>query len=88
MSPRVRPRLRDLTSADADRVLEITRETGVFREEELGIAGEVFADCVNHPGPSGGAAPVEAAINSGPNTEALWFRYHRAFRLLYGRLAQ
>lgn len=56
MSPRVRPRLRDLTSADADRVLEITRETGVFREEELGIAGEVFADCVNHPGPSGGAA--------------------------------
>jgi ribosomal protein S18 acetylase RimI-like enzyme len=54
MSSRVRPRLRDLTSADADRVLEITRETGVFREEELGIAGEVFSDCVNHPGPSGG----------------------------------
>jgi ribosomal protein S18 acetylase RimI-like enzyme len=70
MSPRVRPRLRDLTSADADRVLQITRETGVFREEELGIAGEVFADCVNHPGPSGGAAPVEAAVNRGPNTEA------------------
>jgi ribosomal protein S18 acetylase RimI-like enzyme len=55
MSGRVRPRLRDLTSADADRVLEITRATGVFREEELGIAGEVFGDCVNHPGPSGGA---------------------------------
>jgi D-alanine-D-alanine ligase len=54
MSPRSRPRLRDLTSADADRVLQFTRETGVFREEELGIAGEVFADCVAHPGPSGG----------------------------------
>jgi D-alanine-D-alanine ligase len=64
MSSRVRPRLRDLTSADADRVLEITRETGVFREEELGIAGEVFADCVNHPGPSGGAG------SSGTGAEA------------------
>jgi GNAT superfamily N-acetyltransferase len=67
MSSRVRPRLRDLTSADADRVLEITRETGVFREEELGIAGEVFADCVNHPGPSGGENFVEAAIDRGPH---------------------
>lgn len=70
MSTRVRPRLRDLTSADADRVLEITRETGVFREEELGIAGEVFADCVNHPGPSGGSEPVGAAIDGGSYTEA------------------
>ena len=65
MSPRVRPRLRDLTSADADRVLQITRETGVFREEELGIAGEVFADCVNHPGPSGGNR-VGAGLSPAP----------------------
>lgn len=54
MTDRVPPRLRDLTSADADRVLEITRITGVFREDELRIAEEVFADCVSHPGPSGG----------------------------------
>jgi ribosomal protein S18 acetylase RimI-like enzyme len=66
MSSRVRPRLRDLTSADADRVLEITRGTGVFREEEIGIAGEVFADCVNHPGPSGGTG----AESNGTGTEA------------------
>lgn len=46
MTTRVEPRLRDLTSADAARILEITRLTGVFREEELGIAAEVFADGV------------------------------------------
>jgi ribosomal protein S18 acetylase RimI-like enzyme len=46
MTTRVAPRLRDLTSADATRILEITRLTGVFREEELGIAAEVFADGV------------------------------------------
>ncbi len=56
MTTRVPPRLRDLTSADADRVLEITRITGVFREDELRIAEEVFADCVSHPGASGGYA--------------------------------
>lgn len=67
MSPGVRPRLRDLTSADRDRVIEITRETGVFREEELDIAGEVFADCVNFEGPSGGE-PVGAATNRGAHS--------------------
>jgi GNAT superfamily N-acetyltransferase len=56
MTARVPPRLRDLTSADADRVLEITRITGVFREDELRIAEEVFADAVAAPGPSGGAS--------------------------------
>jgi GNAT superfamily N-acetyltransferase len=54
MTPRVAPRLRDLTSADAVRILEITRATGVFREEELAIADEVFHDCVEFLGPSGG----------------------------------
>lgn len=46
MTTRVRPRLRDLTSADAARIAEITRATGVFREEELRIAAEVFADAM------------------------------------------
>ncbi|MDH4131042.1 MAG: GNAT family N-acetyltransferase, partial [Gemmatimonadota bacterium] len=54
MTPRARPRLRDLTSADSSRVHEITAATGVFREEELEIAAEVFRDCVAAPGPSGG----------------------------------
>jgi GNAT superfamily N-acetyltransferase len=54
MTGRVGPRLRDLTSADAVRILEITRLTGVFREEELAIADEVFHDAVGAPGPSGG----------------------------------
>ena len=54
MTGRVGPRLRDLTSADAVRILEITRMTGVFREEELIIADEVFHDAVEAPGPSGG----------------------------------
>lgn len=53
---RVPPRLRDLTSADADSISEITRATGVFREDELRIAEEVFADCVSAPGPSGGGS--------------------------------
>jgi ribosomal protein S18 acetylase RimI-like enzyme len=54
MTGRVPPRLRDLTSADAPRIAEITRVTGVFREDELRIAEEVFADAVSAPGPSGG----------------------------------
>lgn len=54
MTPRVGPRLRDLTSADAGRILDITRATGVFREEELAIADEVFHDAVAPTGPSGG----------------------------------
>jgi ribosomal protein S18 acetylase RimI-like enzyme len=49
MTVRVVPRLRDLTSADAVRVLEITRATGVFRDEELAIADEVFHDAVEAP---------------------------------------
>ncbi|HTS87586.1 MAG TPA: GNAT family N-acetyltransferase [Gemmatimonadales bacterium] len=39
------------------RILQITRATGVFREEELAIAEEVFRDCVGAPGPSGGGVP-------------------------------
>ncbi len=57
MTRRVAPRLRDLTSADAVRILEITRATSVFRDEELIIADEVFRDCAEAPGPSGGIPP-------------------------------
>lgn len=65
MTARVPPRLRDLTSADAQRIAEITRITGVFREDELRIAEEVFADCVAHPGPSGGdPAPYDPGASA------------------------
>lgn len=57
MTTRVRARLRDLTSTDTERILTLTRATGVFRDEELEIAGEVFRDCVAAPGPSGGLPP-------------------------------
>jgi ribosomal protein S18 acetylase RimI-like enzyme len=50
MTTRVQPRLRDLTTADAARIAQITRATGVFREEELAIAAEVFADAVEAAG--------------------------------------
>jgi ribosomal protein S18 acetylase RimI-like enzyme len=55
MTTRVRPRLRNLTSADADRIAEITRATGVFREEELRIAAEVFAEALAAADREGGA---------------------------------
>ncbi len=54
MTMRVRARLRDLTSTDTERILTLTRATGVFRDEELEIAAEVFRDCVAAPGPTGG----------------------------------
>lgn len=60
MSRRIAPRLRDLTSGDAVRILEITRATGVFHEEELAIADEVFHDSVQAPGPSGGLSEQTA----------------------------
>jgi D-alanine-D-alanine ligase len=73
MTDPVRPRLRDLTSADLIRVLEITRLTGVFREEELGIAGEVFSDCVAHPGPSGGDRAVAPKTSSAPTVSRPYY---------------
>jgi ribosomal protein S18 acetylase RimI-like enzyme len=60
MTTRVRPRLRDLTSTDADRIAEITRATGVFREEELRIAAEVFAEAVAAATRTGGAGDSAA----------------------------
>lgn len=59
MTTRVEPRLRALTSADRTRIDEITAATGVFREEELRIAAEVFADAVKAAGEAGGAGENE-----------------------------
>ncbi len=59
MTPPVPARLRDLTSGDANRISEMTRATGVFREDELRIAEEVFADCVAAPGPTGGDSATD-----------------------------
>lgn len=61
MTVRVAPRLRELTSADAVRVLEITRATGVFREEEMAIADEVFHDAVEARRSGGSAAEPPTA---------------------------
>jgi ribosomal protein S18 acetylase RimI-like enzyme len=36
------PTLRDLSAADRDRIEEITRAAGLFREAEIGVALEVF----------------------------------------------
>lgn len=70
MTPRVGPRLRDLTSADAGRILDITRATGVFREEELVIADEVFHDAVAPTGPSGGVNPGTNPADPNPSRGA------------------
>ena len=59
MTSRVPPRLRDLTSADATRILDITRRTGVFREEELGIAAKVFADETKAAAEAKAAGPAQ-----------------------------
>jgi ribosomal protein S18 acetylase RimI-like enzyme len=67
MTARVGPRLRDLTSADAVRILEITRATGVFREEELAIADEVFHDAVEA---AAGRRLVGAAVGRVATTDA------------------
>jgi D-alanine-D-alanine ligase len=42
----VSPHLRHLTAADRDRIEEITRAVGVFREEEVSIALEVYDEAV------------------------------------------
>lgn len=49
MTLRVPPRLRHLTSADVERVLELTRATNVFRPDELLIAEEVVREAAKPP---------------------------------------
>lgn len=85
MTPRARPRLRDLTSADAPRIHEITAATRVFREEELEIAAEVFRDCVAAPGPSGGGAAGTAG-GGGAGAPPLPRPYYALGAELEGRL--
>jgi ribosomal protein S18 acetylase RimI-like enzyme len=71
MTAAVRLRLRDLTSADAARIAEITRATGVFRSEELAIADEVFRDCVAADGPSGGMTVVRPYYALGADLDGI-----------------
>jgi ribosomal protein S18 acetylase RimI-like enzyme len=42
----VSPHLRHLTALDRDRIEEITRNVGVFRDEEVSVALEVFDEAV------------------------------------------
>jgi D-alanine-D-alanine ligase len=42
----VSPRLRHLSAADRHRIEEITRAVALFREEEIGVALEVFDEAV------------------------------------------
>jgi GNAT superfamily N-acetyltransferase len=48
----VSPRLRHLTAADRGRIEEMTRAVGLFREEEIPVALEVFDEAVR-AGPRG-----------------------------------
>jgi hypothetical protein len=42
----VSPHLRHLTGADRARIEEITRAAGLFREDEIAVALEVFDEAV------------------------------------------
>ena len=55
----VTPHLRDLTGADRGRIEAITRAVGLFREDELAIALEVFDEAV-----SGSAANTYSAMGA------------------------
>jgi GNAT superfamily N-acetyltransferase len=46
MTTLIRVQLRELTPADVARVVELTRDTGVFRDEEITIAEEVVREAV------------------------------------------
>ena len=50
MTTLTRVNLRELTAADVARVVELTRTTGVFREEEIVIAEEVVSEAVKADG--------------------------------------
>jgi D-alanine-D-alanine ligase len=45
----VSPRLRHLNAADRGRIEEVTRAVGLFREEEIHIALEVFDEAIRIP---------------------------------------
>jgi ribosomal protein S18 acetylase RimI-like enzyme len=50
MTTLTRVNLRELTVADVARVVELTRTTGVFRDEEIAIAEEVVTEAVKADG--------------------------------------
>ena len=87
MTTRVVPRLRDLTSADQARILEITAATGVFREEELQIAAEVFGDAVKAAEKAGAAGrPPLTSAAPAPPADSLNLPYYLLGAELDGRL--
>jgi GNAT superfamily N-acetyltransferase len=56
--------LRSLTNADRDRLEEVTRAVGLFREDEIRVALEVFDEAVrpdNH-GATGGSEPYPYSV--------------------------
>jgi GNAT superfamily N-acetyltransferase len=55
----VSPRLRHLNAADRGRIEEITRAVGLFREEEIQVALEVFDEAIRIP--EGGSYTVLGA---------------------------
>jgi GNAT superfamily N-acetyltransferase len=67
MTTLIRVLLRELTPADVTRVVELTRDTGVFRDEEIAIADEVVRAAVE----AGGA--VEADTNDRPDPDRPYY---------------
>ena len=60
----VSPLLRHLNAADRGRIEEITRAVGLFRENEIPVALEVFDEAVRHTGlPSGDYEALGADVD-------------------------
>jgi D-alanine-D-alanine ligase len=62
----VSPHLRLLTRSDRDRIEEITRAAGLFREDEIGVALEVFDDAMQA---GTGAGPYGVAPRGDPYSQ-------------------
>jgi D-alanine-D-alanine ligase len=62
----VSPHLRQLTRSDRDRIEEITRAAGLFREDEIAVALEVFDDAVRAVGFGSRADPHWVATEGDP----------------------
>ncbi|HSE66370.1 MAG TPA: GNAT family N-acetyltransferase [Gemmatimonadales bacterium] len=60
MTTLTRVSLRELEAADVARVVELTRNTGVFREEEIAIAEEVATEAVKAIRADGAERPYYA----------------------------
>jgi D-alanine-D-alanine ligase len=58
----IHARLRNLSAADRARIEEIIRAVGLFREDEIPVALEVFDEAIQHPG-SGSYSVLGAEID-------------------------